>query len=235
METCVDDQNSSRLLVREINSRKLFLIDTGADISVIPPNIFKISSTDSNFNLFAANGTQVKTYGTSLINLDLGLRRVFKWTFVIADVSSPIIGADFLKHTGLLVDIQRKRIIDPLTSLFSIGKISNCPIISLTKIDQSQLLPEISQLLSKFSELTRDNLKVHAVKHDVTHRLDTNGPPISYKARRLPADKLKLAKDEFQSMMEQGICRPSNSAWASPLHMVKKKMVLGGLVETIEH
>ncbi|GFV25502.1 pro-Pol polyprotein [Trichonephila clavipes] len=34
---------------------------------------------------------------------------------------------------------------------------------------------------------------------------------------------LKIAKQEFTFMLEKGICRPSNSPWASSLHMAKKK------------
>ncbi|UYV69908.1 hypothetical protein LAZ67_7001162 [Cordylochernes scorpioides] len=43
------------------------------------------------------------------------------------------------------------------------------------------------------------------------------------KPRRLPTDKLAAAKKEFAFMMEEGICRPSKSPWASPLHLVPKK------------
>ncbi|UYV80342.1 hypothetical protein LAZ67_18002541 [Cordylochernes scorpioides] len=49
------------------------------------------------------------------------------------------------------------------------------------------------------------------------------GPPIAAKPRRLPTDKLAAAKKEFAFMMEKGICRPSKSPWASPLHLVPKK------------
>lgn len=41
--------------------------------------------------------------------------------------------------------------------------------------------------------------------------------------RRLPPDKKEQAKTEFQNMMDLGICRPSSSAWAIPLHIVSKK------------
>lgn len=43
------------------------------------------------------------------------------------------------------------------------------------------------------------------------------------KARPLLTDKYKLVKEEFQRMQEMGICRPSKSEWASPLHVVPKK------------
>lgn len=48
--------------------------------------------------LYAANRTSIKTYGTQLYHMDLGLRRIFTWPFIIADVSQAIIGADFLYH-----------------------------------------------------------------------------------------------------------------------------------------
>lgn len=51
----------------------------------------------------------------------------------------------------------------------------------------------------------------------------TEGQPVLSKPRRLPPDKLEMAKQEFQYFLEQGICRPSSSPWASPLYMVKKK------------
>lgn len=34
---------------------------------------------------------------------------------------------------------------------------------------------------------------------------------------------LKIAKSEFNNMLKLGICQPSSSPWASPLHMAKKK------------
>lgn len=51
------------------------------------------------------------------------------------------------------------------------------------------------------------------------HYIEINGSPISNKPRRLSPEELIIAKKEFQTMMEQGIC----SQFASPLHMVAKK------------
>lgn len=43
------------------------------------------------------------------------------------------------------------------------------------------------------------------------------------RARQLPPDRYKKVKVEFELSTELGICRPSKSAWASPLHTVPKK------------
>lgn len=56
--------------------------------------------------------------------------------------------------------------------------------------------------------------------------IETKGPPIHARARRLPPDKLLAAKAEFRKLLKLGIIRPSKSPWASPLHMVKKSDVI---------
>jgi hypothetical protein len=48
-----------------------------------------------NFDLCAANGTTIHTYGWLPLSLNLGLCQDFTWRFVVADVTRPIIGVDF--------------------------------------------------------------------------------------------------------------------------------------------
>lgn len=48
-------------------------------------------------------------------------------------------------------------------------------------------------------------------------------PAVVLRPRRLPPDRLRIARQEFEYMREKGICRPSSSAWASPLLLVAKK------------
>ena len=61
---------------------------------------------------YAADGTAIATYGSRILTLDLGLRRPYTWKFIVARVQQPIIGADFLKHHRLLVDLRNRRIIE---------------------------------------------------------------------------------------------------------------------------
>ena len=57
----------------------------------------------------------------------------------------------------------------------------------------------------------------------MVHHIETRGPPVAARPRRLTGDKLDIARNEFQHMLDLGIIRPSSSQWASPLHMVPKK------------
>ncbi|CAB4011902.1 gag-pol poly, partial [Paramuricea clavata] len=82
-----------------------------------------------------------------------------------------------------------------------------------------QLLPT---LLGEYPHIIRPTTKKTAVKHNIAHHIVTRGPPCSSRPRRLPPERLKIAKNEFQHMLDKGIIRPSSSYWASPLHMVPK-------------
>jgi transposase InsO family protein len=52
--------------------------------------------------------------------------------------------------------------------------------------------------------------------------IPTTGPPVHSRARRLPPEKLTIAKDDFEYMEKAGIIRRSKSKWSSPLHMALK-------------
>ncbi|GFV23244.1 transposon Tf2-11 polyprotein [Trichonephila clavipes] len=57
----------------------------------------------------------------------------------------------------------------------------------------------------------------------IEHFIETSGPPVFAKARRLAPDCLTIAKSEFQHMINLGYIRPSKKNYASPLHIVPKK------------
>ena len=61
-----------------------------------------------------------------------------------------------------------------------------------------------------------------SVKHSVTHHIRTTGPSVFCRPRRLAPDRMKIAKSEFEHMLQLGIIRTSDSSWSSPLHMVPK-------------
>lgn len=79
------------------------------------------------------------------------------------------------------------------------------------------------KLLAEFPELMNCSTNSTAKVHGVEHYIITLGQPPASPPRRLSPEKLRAAKAEFSYMMEQGICRPSSSQYAFPLHMVQKK------------
>lgn len=93
--------DSRRLHIQDIKSGLTFLVDTGTDILLIPVDKVK------NRKLF-----KLKLRLTIL---------VFKWNFCVAAIFYLIIEADFLNHYGLLVDLRRAWLIDPVTNLFLPG------------------------------------------------------------------------------------------------------------------
>lgn len=62
-------QNNPLLFVPDRHSGRRFLVDTGAQISVIPASIADKNSGRSGPSLMAANGTPIRTYGTRSIPL----------------------------------------------------------------------------------------------------------------------------------------------------------------------
>lgn len=88
-----------------------FLINTGSDLSIIPANS-QDKINPSSYVIYAANNSQINTFGKRALSIDLSLGRKFPWNFCIASVPYPIIGADFLNHFGLSVDLKNRRFTD---------------------------------------------------------------------------------------------------------------------------
>ncbi|GFS69518.1 transposon Tf2-9 polyprotein [Trichonephila clavipes] len=61
----------------------------------------------------------------------------------------------------------------------------------------------------EFPEIVKPPSFSQEVKHNIKHFIETSGPPVFAKARRLAPDRLKIAKSEFQHMLNLGHVRPS--------------------------
>ncbi|GFS64195.1 transposon Ty3-G Gag-Pol polyprotein [Trichonephila clavipes] len=199
----------SRLFVKDRETGCQFLVDSGADVSILPWTKKKGECQASQYKLYAANGTEISTYGLKILTLDLGLRRPFQWPFIIAKVKRGIIGADFLRKFQLLIDLPNRKLIDGVTNFSIKGEVAT--IQENNDLSTVNRASKYFNLLNSYPDLTKPNLVNRVVIHGVKHHILTTGQPVYSKARQLAPDKLKLAKQEFQFMLDNDIIRPSKS------------------------
>ena len=208
MTASAPGEHPSRLLfVHDRSTGLRFLIDTGAEISVIPRAARYRHLQPSAISLQAANGSRIPTYGRRSLTLDLGLRRQFPWIFTIADVHTAIIGVDLLSAFGLVVDVKQQNILDTSTSLSVNAQYSKIYSIGI-RVQEPE--PSVfSDVLRRFPELTQSSNLPASVPHEVNHTIITKGQPVTSKPRRLTPEKLAMARSEFQHMLQLGIIRLS--------------------------
>ena len=209
---------SRRLFIRDRLSNVRFLIDTGSDVSIIPASKFQKQHA-AKMTLSAANTSPIKVYTSQTLSLDFGLRRLFKWSFLVGNVSTPIIGADFLYNFNLVPDLKKQTLLNLRINLNCHRIICNSNVHSVKTVTGDTIY---HNLLKKFPDITKPPRPDLEIKHSIFHHIQTTRPPVTAKARRLAPDRLHIAKAEFQNMLELGHIRPSNSNHASALHLVPK-------------
>ena len=207
------------LFIEDTSSGRRLLVDSGAQRSILPASPVDALGNSHGPPLDAANGTAIRTFGTRYVTVCFNGHQ-FSWDFIIASVSVPILGADFLCAHRLLVDVANRRLIDSVSfdtypcTVGGPGPPALANMLATGDVYQ--------RLLADFPALTVPTFSASVAKHGVEHYIPTEGPPVYARARRLDAAKLAIAKEEFATMERLGIVRRSNSPWASPLHMVPK-------------
>ncbi|RTG87493.1 uncharacterized protein DC041_0006144, partial [Schistosoma bovis] len=190
--THIMPENSRLFYIQDRTTGAQFLVDTGAEISVVPPFNEERKNINPSLVLRAANKSDIKTYGKRQLSLDFGRGASYRWNFVIADVSMPIIGIDFLCNFDLLVDSRRHRLINGSQTTSIRGILTEAVSMNLV-IDKSRGDP-YKLLLREFPELVNVTYNKADLKHSIQHHIVTNGPPIKARPRRLDPKRLAIAK-----------------------------------------
>ena len=168
------------LYITERESRLYFLVDTGSEVSIIPPSKVEGKNWQDTFGLLVANNSPIVTYETCLLTLNLGLCHTFRWVFIVGNVCIPNFGADFLKYYGPVVDMHRRRLLDIRTQLSVQGVISSSLSPSPTLLPKKPI-NDFTAIMADFLTITQLHVcsKDHPIKHVITHHTNMTGPLVS--------------------------------------------------------
>ena len=210
--------NSASFTILYHKSNRCFLVDTGAEVSVIAATLIDKRLNPIGRPFSAANGTPILTYGTRTVSLHIA-GRTYQWPCILAAVSRPLLGADFLRHHSLLVNIHGQQLVHART--FATVPLCSSKVAALHLESIAQADDSYGRLLAEFPDLTAPTF-TSTPKHGVFHYIQTTGPPVHTRARRLSPENSRIAKAEFDKMMKLGVCRRSNSQHCCPLVLVDK-------------
>ena len=153
-----------------------------------------------------ANGSTCRSFGTRKLKFTVD-GRVFLWPFVIAEVTQPLLGADFLCDKVLMVDLKGKGLVESTTFRSWQLQLSDVAPQRLHYFGREN---DYAAILSSFPDLLTPQFATASTKHGGTHVIHIEGRPLHSQARRLPPEKLSIAKEEFLSMEDkQSVVRAS--------------------------
>jgi hypothetical protein len=128
-----------------------------------------------NYDLCVANGTTIRTYGRlpSALTWDYaGSSRGDSWW----PSHTPLIGADFLYHFGLLVDCKYNRLLDAVTSLSAPAQAASSLTPSVKVISGGSLVDTSLRV----SRLHSPHGVQREVRHNTVHHIrTTTRPPVT--------------------------------------------------------
>ena len=102
--------------------------------------------------------------------------------FITAVFLIPVIGADYLKHFGLLLDVKNQKLLNSMTIIYVKGITSHIPSPSFNAMTiKSDHIVCFDKILRQNPEITQPTCSEVAVKHSTTHHIDMRGPPVTHR------------------------------------------------------
>ena len=126
--------------------------------------------------------------------------------------------------------IDHSDVLYPTCCNVNVTKNTTIPEVLSEMIDRIEFEVD-DELKEKLQRLIVKHRKVFALKGDPLGRTDIvkhvikteNVPPIKQAPRRVPIHQEEVVESNMRDMIEDGVIQPSESPWASPVVLVKKK------------
>lgn len=201
------------------------LIDTGAAISLLAGNVWQrwaaagIKIDPTPITLKTVSGEDLPTRGQVRIDVHpFGLTDLCVTDEITADV---ILGSDTLRrcHVDVLYGEEMLQVHGKQYPFQETRKFCN----GRTLVAAAFPVETTPDYLSGIEDhpVFEDRLG-HCICTEPV-RINTEGPPIKQRAYRINLLKRRTVDEEIEKMLAQGVIRPSQSPWASPITLVPKK------------
>lgn len=208
-----------------------YLIDSGADVSIIKQSVVKTLSasikTDDKVRAFSGFGTQL-VYGigmcdiiTVMPNLTLDISYTVVPDSVVPANIDVIIGWDVISRPSLRLEkcnygLELHFNLPNIPNIMTVKTLNNI-VINLLDLDENVKV-QIQSLLLFYKNKTPD----HITTGEMTITLkDTT--PVAYRPRRLAYQERLQLKKIVNELISANIIRESRSEYASPIVLVTKK------------
>ena len=174
----VSSNNNSRakvLYLMDKCSGTHYLIDTGAGLSMLPPEDINRPHKGKGKDLRATNGSEIAMYGERAVEMEFGLGRTYNLVFHVTDVTMPVLGIDFLAACKFNINVHNASVNEKYTNVSIRANSTNINNVNyiLSILPRSSYL----QLRNEFPALLSDK-PIHPPKHNIVHRIRTTGGPI---------------------------------------------------------
>jgi hypothetical protein len=215
LDCCRRNTLGGLIYLQDFFSNQCFLADNGATVSVL---LHCSTAPSSGIPLTGEDCCSIPSCGKASKTLSFSLR-TFLCSFILAAISKPILGVNFLSLNRLLVGLLSCQVLNAKTLDDDFLHRTKSLQVSRHSLSHAS---RFGTLIVSFPSIVGNGSVKLCPLHGVKHSIETSGRPILAKARRLVPEKHLTAKAKFRSLEKSGIIRQLNLPWASPLYMVPK-------------
>lgn len=226
-----DDLQQSNVMTAVIEKVPVdVLVDSGSDISLISSSVLRHLKCNRipTFRLMRGIGSQEiesTSYITTVVELPEISVEVDLFVVPSECLSTPVLlGTDVLNREG--VTYIRSGGNQRLTRVEKVSRVHHLRALDTVEINTPLLGEQKVQLLSLLHEYSDSFITGTATSTVNTGYMEiklTSDAPVHYRPYKLSADEKARVRDITKDLLDKGIIRESQSEYASPIILVKKK------------